>query len=237
MKSPKKERGRSNSVSLTTSPRARAGEVRLAGGIWRRTPLAVADLRGLRPTPERIRETVFDWLRHLFGAFEERAALDLFAGSGALGLEAVSRGMKSLDAVELDKVQAGNISRTVAKLGAEAAVRVSAEDAFSFLNRTKEAYDVIFIDPPFALGLQDEAVRRALAALKPEGILYVERSGEKTADALLNELGLVRVRGASAGQVDCELLARKGSLMAGLAREEKTSKGKQRRKRKEDKAQ
>lgn len=234
MKNPKKERGRSNLVSLTTSSRARAGEVHLVGGLWRRTPLAVADLGGLRPTPERVRETVFDWLRHLFGTFEGRSALDLFAGSGALGLEAVSRGMAALDAVELDKVQAKNILQTVVKLSAGDIVRIHGEDAFGFLDRTTESYDVIFIDPPFALNLQDEAIRRALPRLKNEGILYVERTGRRTDEALLDELGLVRLRSTSAGQVDCELLARKESLMAGLAREEKPSKKKMRRERNEE---
>ncbi len=201
------------------------------GGIWRRTPLAVADLGGLRPTPERVRETVFDWLSHLFGTFEGRAALDLFAGSGALGLEAVSRGMAELDAVERDKLQARNILQTVSKLSAGDVVRVHGEDAFGFLSRTTESYDVIFIDPPFALNLQDEAIRKALPRLKAEGILYVERTGARTTEALLNELGLVRLRSTSAGQVDCELLARKASLMAGLAREEKPSKRNMRRER------
>ncbi|WP_297608136.1 RsmD family RNA methyltransferase [uncultured Sutterella sp.] len=208
--------------------------MRLVGGLWRRTPLAVADLGGLRPTPERVRETVFDWLRHLFGTFEGRSALDLFAGSGALGLEALSRGMAVLDAVELDRVQARNILQTVERLSAEENVRVHREDAFGFLGRTTESYDVIFIDPPFALNLQDEAIRRALPRLKNEGILYVERAGLRTAEALLDELGLVRLRSTSAGQVDCELLARKESLMAGLAREEKPSKKNMRRERSEE---
>ena len=185
------------------------------GGIWRRTPLAVADLGGLRPTPERVRETVFDWLSHLFGTFEGRAALD----------------MAELDAVERDKLQARNILQTVSKLSAGDVVRVHGEDAFGFLSRTTESYDVIFIDPPFALNLQDEAIRKALPRLKAEGILYVERTGARTTEALLNELGLVRLRSTSAGQVDCELLARKASLMAGLAREEKPPKRNMRRER------
>ena len=159
------------------------------GGIWRRTPLAVADLGGLRPTPERVRETVFDWLSHLFGTFEGRAALDLFAGSGALGLEAVSRGMAELDAVERDKLQARNILQTVSKLSAGDVVRVHGEDAFGFLSRTTESYDVIFIDPPFALNLQDEAIRKALPRLKAEGILYVERTGARTARSAQKHFG------------------------------------------------
>ena len=83
---------------------------------------------------------------------------------------------------------------------------------------------MIFIDPPFALGLQDDAVARALERLAPDGILYVERSGELTADALLERLGLVRLRATSAGQVSCELLARADGALAPLAKADKKMK-------------
>ena len=178
MKSPKKERGRSSAVSLTTSSGRRAGEVRIVGGRWRRTPLVVTDREGLRPTPERVRETVFDWLGHLLGSYAGRRALDLFAGSGALGLEALSRGFAVLDLVERDRAQAAGIRAALERLGALEAAALHVEDAFAFLARSPLLWDVIFIDPPFALGLQDDAVARALERLAPDGILYVERSGE-----------------------------------------------------------
>ena len=85
--------------------------MRIVGGRWRRTPLAVADRNGLRPTPERVRETVFDWLGHLLGSFSGKSVLDLFAGSGALGFEALSRGMKAADFVERDSRQAALLKR------------------------------------------------------------------------------------------------------------------------------
>lgn len=221
MKSPKKERGRSSAVSLTTSPGRRAGEVRIVGGRWRRTPLVVTDREGLRPTPERVRETVFDWLGHLLGSYAGRRALDLFAGSGALGLEALSRGFAALDLVERDRAQAAGIRAALERLGAldEAALHV--EDAFALLARTPLLWDVIFIDPPFALGLQDDALTRALERLAPDGILYVERSGELTGGALLERLGLVRLRATTAGQVSCELLARADGALAPLAKTDK----------------
>lgn len=90
--------------------------MRIVGGRWRRTPLAVADRNGLRPTPERVRETVFDWLGHLLGSFSGKSALDLFAGSGALGFEALSRGMKAADFVERDSRQAALLKHAAAKL-------------------------------------------------------------------------------------------------------------------------
>ena len=191
------------------------------GGRWRRTPLAVGDLSGLRPTPERIRETVYDWLGHLFGSFEGRRALDLFAGSGALGLEGVSRGMAHADLVELDRRQAARLNESVSRLGAAEAVSVHACDGIAFLDRAGGAYDLILIDPPFALGLQDKALERVLGRLAPDGVVYVERSGERTSDELLARLGLVRLRAGSAGQVCCELLARAKSALAPLAREER----------------
>lgn len=221
MNIPKKERGRSNSLSLTSPARARAGSVRIVGGRWRRTPLSVRDQEGLRPTPERVRETIYDWLGHLLGSFDGRAALDLFAGSGALGLEAASRGFSRVDLVERDRRQAAEISTVVGRLSAGEAVHVNAEDAFAFLDRTPELYDLVLIDPPFARELQDRAVLAALARLKENGIIYVERSGERSPDDLLERAGLVRLRAGSAGQVSYELLARTSGALAPLAREER----------------
>ena len=224
MKSPKKERGRSSAVSLTTSPGRRAGEVRIVGGRWRRTPLVVTDREGLRPTPGRVRETVFDWLGHLLGSFAGRRVLDLFAGSGALGLEALSRGFAALDLVERDRGQAAGIRAAIERLGAREEAALHVEDAFAFLARSPLLWDVIFIDPPFALGLQDEALTRALERLAPDGILYVERAGGLTDEALLGRLGLVRLRATAAGQVSCELLARADGALAPLAKVDKTVK-------------
>ena len=198
--------------------------MRIVGGRWRRTPLVVTDREGLRPTPERVRETVFDWLGHLLGSYAGRRALDLFAGSGALGLEALSRGFAALDLVERDRAQAAGIRTAIERLGAGGEAALHVEDAFAFLARSPHLWDVIFIDPPFALGLQDSAAERALERLAPDGVLYVERPGELTDDALLVRLGLVRLRAASAGQVSCELLARADGALAPLAKVDKKMK-------------
>lgn len=228
MNIPKKERGRSNSLSLTSPAKGRAGQVRIVGGQWRRTPLAVRGLDGLRPTPERVRETVCDWLGHLFGTFDGRSALDLFAGSGALGLEMASRGFAKVDLVERDRAQAAGIAAVVSKLGATDFVTVTQGDAFGFLDRTTCAYDLVLLDPPFALGLQDRAIRAVLPRLAPDGVIYVERSEGRTADTLLAEMGLVRVRTGTAGQVSYELLVRRSSPLAALVREERLTRREER---------
>lgn len=228
MNIPKKERGRSNSLSLTSPAKGRAGQVRIVGGRWRRTPLSVRVLEGLRPTPERVRETVCDWLNHLFGTFENRIALDLFAGSGALGLEMASRGFAKVDLVERDRGQAAGIMETVSKLGATDFVTVTQGDAFGFLDRTARTYDLVLLDPPFALNLQDRAIRAVLARLAPDGVIYVERSEGRTSETFLAETGLTRVRAGTAGQVVYELLVRRSSPLAALAREERMTRREER---------
>lgn len=94
------------------------GAVRIIGGRFKRTPLAVQDREGLRPTPDRVRETVFDWLMHLSGGtIEDLTVLDMFAGSGAMGLEAASRGARRVVCTELNRKSAAQIRAVVEKLG------------------------------------------------------------------------------------------------------------------------
>ena len=208
LKSPRNARKDAVSASLTTSRGEREGAVRIVGGRWRRTPLAVADRNGLRPTPERVRETVFDWLGHLLGSFSGKSALDLFAGSGALGFEALSRGMKAADFVERDSRQAALLKHAAAKLSEKEAngtqIRVHQGDAFQFLEGAASYYDVIFIDPPFALSLHQQAVQAALPHLKEDGFIYLENESE-ISDELLRSWGLETVRRGKAGAV-CYLL-------------------------------
>lgn len=230
LKSPRNARKDVVSASLTTSRGEREGAVRIVGGRWRRTPLAVVDRNGLRPTPERVRETVFDWLGHLLGSFSGKSALDLFAGSGALGFEALSRGMKAADFVERDSRQAALLKHAAAKLSEKEAngtqIRVHQGDAFQFLEGAASYYDVIFIDPPYALNLQDEAIVEAAKCLGPNGILYVERSGVLTSPEVLDQQKLVRLRSMSAGQVTCELLGFAAGSLAALAKVKKPLRGK-----------
>lgn len=193
--------------------------MRIVGGDWRRTPLRVGVREGLRPTSERVRETVFDWLGHLLGGMAGVRVLDLFAGSGALGLEAASRGAASVDAVETDRACAAAIRETVAKVRAEDRVRVTVGDAFGFLERAAAgSFDLVFIDPPFARDLQEKAIGAIRGALAPEGLVYVESPEAPVPEETLGKLGFVRVREGRAGQVAFELLAREGSHMSTLAK-------------------
>lgn len=127
------------------------GAVRIIGGRFKRTPLAVQDREGLRPTPDRVRETVFDWLMHLSGGtIEDLTVLDMFAGSGAMGLEAASRGARRVVCTELNRKSAAQIRAVVEKLGAAGTVNVVCGDVFSYVGSTNETFDIVFIDPPFA---------------------------------------------------------------------------------------
>ncbi len=180
--------------------------------------VTVACAEGLRPTSERVRETVFDWLTHLFGTFEGRDVLDMFAGSGAMGLEAASRGADHVDWLDIHRPGIAGIRQVLVRLGGDEHKKAYVADAFRFLQDVPRCYDVIFIDPPFGLDMQVKAARAALNALKNEGLLYVESPEELLSDEALESLGVVRVRSGSAGAVRFELLAKAGSVMAGLTR-------------------
>ncbi|WP_233556403.1 16S rRNA (guanine(966)-N(2))-methyltransferase RsmD [Noviherbaspirillum sedimenti] len=156
-----------------------AHQVRIIGGQWKRTPLPVADAADLRPTPDRVRETVFNWINHLFdGAWEGRACLDLFAGSGALGFEAASRGaarvlmvenhvpaLRQLEAVK-DKLQAAQV--TIARGDALAKLRELGG------GRREAAFDVIFLDPPYHQDWLAKLLPQCAALLQPGGLVYAE---------------------------------------------------------------
>ena len=151
-----------------------AGRVRIIGGEWRSRRIAVADSPGLRPTPDRIRETVFNWLGQRLDGYR---CLDLFAGSGVLGLEALSRGAVSATLVERSRDVAANLARNATALGATGAEIVIA-DALEFLAQTgrQGAYDLAFIDPPFSAGLHEPVLKLLPAVLAPGGRAYLESS-------------------------------------------------------------
>ena len=193
-------RKKSNKTLSLPTGRGSGGIVRIVGGRFKRTPLAVGDREGLRPTPDRVRETVFDWLMHFFGGtLEGLRALDMFAGSGAMGLEAVSRGAAAADVVERNRRGADAIRETVKKLKAHE-VSVYAEDVFVFLAQTARTYDLVFIDPPFAAELQAKALRAVKARLASGAYVYVESPEEFSEDRLTAE-GFHSVRRGKAGAV------------------------------------
>lgn len=147
-----------------------ASKIRIIGGKHRGRRIAVPEREGLRPTPDRVRETVFNWLQwEINGAY----VLDAFAGSGALGLEALSRGAASVLFVEREADAAARL-RTLLAEWQEAHTRVLQGDALHLTPGTR--YDVIFLDPPFADGVHAQALTHFLhdGWLKPHGKVYVE---------------------------------------------------------------
>ncbi|MDX1733170.1 MAG: 16S rRNA (guanine(966)-N(2))-methyltransferase RsmD [Halioglobus sp.] len=156
-------------------PRGRSGQLRIIGGTWRGRKLRFYTGPGLRPTGDRIRETLFNWLSPVI---HDARCLDLFAGSGALGLEALSRGAAHCDFVDSSKRAAAQIGAHLQALQASAAGTCHNQAADAFLRTATGPYDVVFIDPPFESSLAPAAcaalVDRALLA--PGAMVYLETS-------------------------------------------------------------
>lgn len=144
--------------------------VRIVGGQWRSRLIQFPDVPGLRPTPDRVRETVFNWLgQDLTGM----RCLDLFAGSGVLGLEAASRGAREVVMVERDARAFRALEDSLRQLG-PAPVRLVRADALEFLASDAGQYDVVFLDPPYAMGGLDLLLARVRPRLAPRALVYVE---------------------------------------------------------------
>lgn len=181
-------------------------EVRIIGGQWKRTKLAVPDREGLRPTPARVRETLFNWLGQDMTGLR---CLDVFAGTGALGLEAASRGASEVVLVEQegDLVRGLSIITTKLKAGG---IRVERGDGVSALRqRAGQGWDLVFLDPPFGedgnLALYQSALQAAAQAIHSEGEIYLEAPRAWT-DEELAPLGLRVQRQGKAGVVAFHLL-------------------------------
>jgi 16S rRNA (guanine(966)-N(2))-methyltransferase RsmD len=180
--------------------------VRIIGGLWKRSPLTVAEIPGLRPTPDRVRETLFNWLGQRLTGLR---CLDLFAGTGALGLEAASRGASRVVMVESHREAARRISEACARLHADQ-VRLIEADAFVALDRlieARERFDLVFLDPPFGQGLIERVTERLEPLLEEAARLYIEAEARLDAPPA----GFVIERAAQAGQVHYHLLARRDS--------------------------
>jgi 16S rRNA (guanine966-N2)-methyltransferase len=149
---------------------ASRNRVRIIAGRWRSRLVKFPPAAQLRPTPDRVRETLFNWLGQRLDGL---ACLDLFAGSGALGFEALSRGAARVVMVESDREVAGALresARTLEAAGAEVVQR----DAMKFLEQNGERFDVAFLDPPYASDLAERALRKLPAHLNPGARVYVE---------------------------------------------------------------
>lgn len=187
---------------MTTSAPPR--EVRIIGGQWKRSKLPVADAPGLRPTPDRVRETLFNWLGQDLAGWR---CLDAFAGSGALGFEAASRGASDVVLLERDRHLARSLAQSALRLNATT-LRVECADAIAWMARCAPAsFDLVFIDPPFDSPLAAPALLAAARIVAPDGLVYAELPHALgAADAASS--GLHPVRQSRAGAVHFHLLRR-----------------------------
>jgi 16S rRNA (guanine966-N2)-methyltransferase len=188
----------------TPARRSLPHQVRIIGGVWKRTKLEVPDRPGLRPTPDRVRETLFNWLGQDLAGWR---VVDAFAGTGALGLEAASRGAADVLLVEAEGALVDVLRAVVKRLEAQN-VRVQRGNALSVLaGLSADSVDLVFLDPPFDADLFDKALAAARPALKAGGFLYLEAPSLWEGDALSRH-GLEVVRHMKAGAVHGHLLRR-----------------------------
>src|SRR5690606_1934717 len=145
--------------------------LRIVGGRWRGMRIDFPPIEAIRPTPDRVRETLFNWLQpHIVGA----TCLDLFAGSGALGIEALSRGAEQVTFVDREPRIARHLKATLERLGARGA-DVKTADARTCLAQPSRRFDIVFLDPPFASNLLAETFERLASGwLRPNALIYVE---------------------------------------------------------------
>ena len=190
-------------ASPAPAPRA-AGQIRIIGGQWRRTPIAVPDHPGLRPTPDRVRETLFNWLGQDLTGWR---CVDAFAGTGALGLEAASRGAAQVLALEQSPELVQALRRLGERLKAQA-LQVQRGDAIAAMQALPAAaFDLVFLDPPFDGPWFEPALQAAARLVPVGGWVYLE-APEPWTEAQLTPLGLQLQRQLRAGAVHAHLLQR-----------------------------
>ena len=171
--------------------------MRIIGGEFRRRLISFPDAEGLRPTPDRVRETLFNWLGQ---TLHGKTCLDLFAGSGALGFEAASRGAERVDMVEVNRKVFRALQENIEKLGC-VNVFVHAQDGLEFATRDNRRYDVIFLDPPFQSDYLPRLLEILPERLNENGMIYVE-----TGVAIDVPAPWQTVKAGKAGQVHYRLL-------------------------------
>lgn len=179
-------------------------QLRIIAGSWRGRKLCFAPVPGVRPTPNRVRETLFNWLQ---GTIPGSRCLDLYAGSGALGLEALSRGAREVVFVDREPVVVRHIADTLRTFGCDRG-RVERADAFGYLGQAADSFDVIFLDPPFAEPVLPELCQQieANAWLRPGGLVYLEAPAAAGGPQL--PAGWTLLRSRRAGEVGYHLARR-----------------------------
>jgi 16S rRNA (guanine966-N2)-methyltransferase len=176
--------------------------VRIIGGTWRGRRVNFPDIPGLRPTPDRVRETLFNWLQH---SISDTRCLDLFAGSGALGLEALSRGAKEVIFVEQDPAAARALQEQLLRLGGQSRGRVTQMGAARYLRAPDKPFDILFLDPPFGKDALTEYVPMIDAGnwLIAGGLVYMENERTAGIPALPSHWDVLKSK--SAGEVGYHL--------------------------------
>ena len=187
--------------------RVQANEVRIIGGQWKRTKLKVADKPGLRPTPDRVRETLFNWLGQDLTGWR---CMDAFAGTGALGFEAASRGALEVTLVEQDAALVAQLKKVQAQLSAQAVQLLRGDGVLAIRQAPPGSVDVIFLDPPFDAPLVEPALNACARALSAHGFVYLEAKSKWT-DELLTPMGLAVHRYLKAGAVHAHLIKHAGA--------------------------
>lgn len=184
----------------TAQPTRAPNRLRIIGGRWRGSRIVFPPLASIRPSPDRVRETLFNWLQQsIVGA----RCLDLFAGSGALGLEALSRGAAHVTFVDREPQVGRHLSQTLERLGSGDAT-VVVEDAQRFLSRPPQPCDIVFLDPPFDSAALAQVGSRLQAWLAPGAYIYVESPADRSLAMLPAHWGVHRTK--RAGQVGYHLL-------------------------------
>jgi 16S rRNA (guanine966-N2)-methyltransferase len=176
--------------------------VRIIAGRWRARRVNFPDIPGLRPTPDRVRETLFNWLQH---SITDTRCLDLFAGSGALGLEALSRGAAEVDFVEQNPAAARALQEQLIRLGGESKGRVLSMGAARYLRTPAKAFDIVFLDPPFGTNALAEYAPMLDAGnwVNPGGLVYLENERSAGVPQLPAHWELLKSK--SAGEVGYHL--------------------------------
>lgn len=197
-------------IQATVKPKGRAhlkppGEIRIIGGQYKRSKLPVPDKLGLRPTPDRVRETLFNWLGQDLTGWR---CADVFAGTGVLGFEAASRGAADVLLCEQEPALVLQLKAVQTRLKADA-VRVERGDGLSALKRlAPSSMQLIFLDPPFDSHFFEPALAAAAQAIAPTGLIYLEAPRPWTDEDVL-PLGLQLLRSSKAGAVHFHLLTHK----------------------------
>jgi 16S rRNA (guanine966-N2)-methyltransferase len=205
-KAPKTAAPRAKSGKVVARKTVPPGEIRIIGGQYKRSKLPVANKPGLRPTPDRVRETLFNWLGQDLTGWR---CVDVFAGTGALGFEAASRGAAEVLLCEQDAGLVAQLKALQTKLHADM-VKVERGDGVSVLRRLSPAsMQLVFLDPPFDSPLFEPALKAAAQAVAEPGYVYLEAPAA-WADEALAAYGLQVHRSGKAGAVFFHLLVRKG---------------------------